>query len=661
MSIRVKYTHTKSPNGGFSVLGKGIRRMLENDDRFEVVETSPDMVLTYGMPDLVQNTHTDKPWIHYVVWESSRFPEDYVKIYKENTPDLILTASKYIRWVLDRDGIESSVWHHGIDDRFEYIDRRDDGVFTFYHYNAGEYRKGWEIVALAFTHEFHVDEPVGLVMKGRELGEMKFAMKQEEQVFDHPLIETIIGHVSDDKMVELSNVADCFVFPCFDEETKLVTPNGIIKYQDIEIGQKVFSFNAEGVMQEDTVLDKVVYDYDGDMVHFKNQKIEQMVTPNHRVYYKTPKDRNNYKVRQAGDFLNLKSRYYLPQAFKWIGKDEDYTDTTEYNNQFHTARLLPEKVKTEDLLYVIGWYISEGSHSSDGIVISNTDEKKLDRVKSILTEWGMKYTYKQDVNLTFYSKALDKLLIECGVGAKNKCIPKKYLEYSARLLKHLYDGMMLGDGTRGGNHVSYYTSSDKLKDDFLVLCTKLGFSAKARKRCQEGDSIEGRGLPYRENWMIDISEIQHEGTIKCNKHISSVPYKGKVWCIVTKNENMLVERNGRITGSGNCKGEGWGLPPCEMMATGVPAIIPKAHSLLEFFDEDDTIEVGLDGFLNSAPRYPGYLMHCSIADLRRKMRWAFENQGKCKEMGKMASERIKRDFNWRKIADDFYNLVKQVA
>lgn len=329
--MKVLYIFTNAKNGGFGVLGNAIKKMFEGFGWQVTDKYAPDinLIFTYGMPDVVDKVQEiykgkKKPFhIQYTVWESSEFPQEWADKYKEAKIDLVLTASDYIKVAMENVGLKPVKWQHGIDERFKFKERLDDGVFTFYHYNAFEFRKGWEIVLEAFTEEFDIEEPVKLVLKGRELRECRWIVP--ETVTDissfkiHPLVEVVTGHVSDERMVELSDTADCFVFPA--------------------------------------------------------------------------------------------------------------------------------------------------------------------------------------------------------------------------------------------------------------------------------------------------------------------------------------------------KGEGWGLPPCEMMAVGCPAIIPNFHSFTEFFNPEDTIEVKLDGYLNAEPRYRGYLIHCSVDDLRKKMRWAFENQDKVKEMGRKASERIHRDFNWKKIGLDFLQIV----
>jgi glycosyltransferase involved in cell wall biosynthesis len=239
--IRVHFNHTRANNGGYGVLGRGIRGMLEESNQFDLVmyngerlkPDEPELYFSYGMPDVIEqrkhyHKHTRMPHVHYCVWESSKLPEYYIKSLKK--VDLVLTATRYTKNSLIKQGIKNvEVWHHAIDDRFEHRKPLNDGVFTFLHYNGYEFRKGTEVLIRAFTEEFGVNEPVKLVIKARERDygawyckPVKYWTKdliakrdsgEEMYKLDHPLIEEKIGHLTDEAMVHMLKQADCFVFP----------------------------------------------------------------------------------------------------------------------------------------------------------------------------------------------------------------------------------------------------------------------------------------------------------------------------------------------------------------------------------------------------------------------------------------------------------------
>jgi glycosyltransferase involved in cell wall biosynthesis len=215
--MRIYFDTTESRNGGFSILSNGIRNGLLKAGH-ELVQERPDVCFTYGIPDRAveaRKKFPKIPLIYYTVWESSIYPDKYTEAVKEAKVDLVLTAAKFTQWVLKRNGIKSKVWHHGIDDRWEYKERRDDGIFTFLHYNAYEWRKGWEIVLGAFLEEFSREEPVKLILKARERDNAEYIIPINSQDNKLPFtnVEEILGHISDEAMVDMLERADCGVFP----------------------------------------------------------------------------------------------------------------------------------------------------------------------------------------------------------------------------------------------------------------------------------------------------------------------------------------------------------------------------------------------------------------------------------------------------------------
>jgi hypothetical protein len=84
------------------------------------------------------------------------------------------------------------------------------------------------------------------------------------------------------------------------------------------------------------------------------------------------------------------------------------------------------------------------------------------------------------------------------------------------------------------------------------------------------------------------------------------------------------------------------------MATGMPAIIPNAHGLTEYFNPDYMYEVKVKETCPALySRYKGMdvgnMVVCDVDDLRKKMRWCYEHQQEGIDMGKRASEYVK---NW---------------
>lgn len=76
---------------------------------------------------------------------------------------------------------------------------------------------------------------------------------------------------------------------CYSEDTEILTENGFKKYSEVQVGEKLATFNSvsETIEYQD-YTDPVVYYYDsaehGEMYHFISKEIDAFVTPNHNMF-----------------------------------------------------------------------------------------------------------------------------------------------------------------------------------------------------------------------------------------------------------------------------------------------------------------------------------------------------------------------------------------
>lgn len=121
---------------------------------------------------------------------------------------------------------------------------------------------------------------------------------------------------------------------------------------------------------------------------------------------------------------------------------------------------------------------------------------------------------------------------------------------------------------------------------------------------------------------------------------------------------------GRFYTAGHCflwpsRGEGFGLPPLEALACGVPVIATDYSSHTEFLKKDGVALPGVELLKYHLTPYDGTdsiyysgfeWAEPDVNDLRTKMRKVFENRDEYKRAALKSSEIVRRDWTWEKSA-----------
>lgn len=110
------------------------------------------------------------------------------------------------------------------------------------------------------------------------------------------------------------------------------------------------------------------------------------------------------------------------------------------------------------------------------------------------------------------------------------------------------------------------------------------------------------------------------------------------------------------------RGEGFGLPPLEAMATGLPAIIADNTGMSDYADPHYNLAVKT---ARTAPaqRYPhkwgfvGNWHEPDYEELKQYMKWCYENQAEAKEMGKRASKWVHENWTYDNTAQKIVNAI----
>lgn len=245
----------------------------------------------YHYPEHVVKLKTPYKII-YTMFESTKMPDDWGKYLK--MANLVLTPSQFCADIMQKQfGITAKVVPHGYSKNdFSYIERQEDDVFTFLHYDAFKYRKGWDIVFNAFTKEFADDEPVKLILKTTQPQTLPF--------HEYKNIEVVRQVMSRNEMRALMARSDCFVYPSRGEGY------GLPPLEAAATGMQVITVNAHGIAQ-----------------YFNSKFMVGVAHGESRARYDNPKlkglDLGNYSEVSSADLAQAMRECYLD----WKAKKPD--------------------------------------------------------------------------------------------------------------------------------------------------------------------------------------------------------------------------------------------------------------------------------------------------------------------------------------------------
>jgi len=146
-----------------------------------------------------------------------------------------------------------------------------------------------------------------MLMYEDRLQEAQFAIATRHIV---PLTVVKIGDPATGWIPEQGEIDDVKEMFCHDEETEVLTDKGFKRYDKVEEYDKIGCFNRETEgLEYHKPLEKFVFDYNGEMIHFKSLSNDIKVTPNHRMLVRT-RNKGSWKIVRAdkvNDFDHFRS------------------------------------------------------------------------------------------------------------------------------------------------------------------------------------------------------------------------------------------------------------------------------------------------------------------------------------------------------------------
>jgi hypothetical protein len=354
-------------------------------------------------------------------------------------------------------------------------------------------------------------------------------------------------------------------FYCYDKETEILTDKGWKYFKDLDKTEKIATLNLKTNLVEYYKPFKYIKNYfKGELIYEKTKRMNLLVTPNHRMLIKIGHHRNlkNYFFTEARNLEKYKEVLYK-RDFPFQGHYKKYFILPEIiskqncwtiNKKYHLKNIVipAKKILMNDWLEFLGWFLSEGWCGCNGhnyrIVISQSHKQNPEKCKNIednLKRCGFKYykLYTKDcINYTISNKQLYSYLKVLG-KAKEKFIPREFLNLSTKQSRILLDTLIKGDGSikKKTNYKVYNTSSLRLANDVSELALKIGYVPYLFSR--KSGFINSLG------YVIHLNRTST--SLVKNYRREKIPYNDYVYCVEVPNHLIYVRRKGQSCWSGN--------------------------------------------------------------------------------------------------------------
>ena len=337
---------------------------------------------------------------------------------------------------------------------------------------------------------------------------------------------------------------------CYDSATEILTEDGWVAFADLRPRAHVATLNPEGKVEYHVPDEYIAQPYVGELLRFTNAKFDFCVTPNHWLYVRSKTGRLK--------FLRADEERHWP-AWKIItggdfsGEEQEWF---ELGAPPRNAKVSVERVRMDDWLEFLGYYLSEGcvhirrrfrvvggtdyNIADYNILIAQENPVGRAKIAACLRRLGFNFFQSDDHQFRICSKQLAAILEPLGRSG-DKYIPREFLQLSPRQSQILFDALIIGDGSQRGNCYAYYSKSKRLADDVQELAIRCGYAASVVSHAV------GRDL-YRVNIRPAV-----EAKLVAPKRVY---YAGKVYCVNVRNHVICVRRSGRAAWCGNCYDEG---------------------------------------------------------------------------------------------------------
>ena len=376
---------------------------------------------------------------------------------------------------------------------------------------------------------------------------------------------------------------------CYSSDTKVLTNRGFIFFKDLTTEDLVAQVLNNGSYEFVKPLKIVNEHYKGKMYHFKDHhgKVDQLVTPNHRMIYKQINSSDSSVITEKVVFA------------------EDMKQKGNHLNYFERSAKAQNKGRSlTNLERLLIAFQADGSYSTgcmNSVRFSFSKQRKIDRLTNILSESKIPFKVydlsdgKKEFNITISKEILlkDFSWVDTSDLCSNWC--EEFLEE----LKH-WDSSVRNEG-----RFKYDTTTKSCSEVIELIALSAG---KGVLTTESEDNRQDHFSNVFTSNILNNNKCGGQSWIK-----EEIDYDDTVHCVQVPTGRLIVKRNRSIMVCGN---------------SGDPVLITAGYNIYHHQDGDsiqDSIEK-IEHFPFSSPTPEVFCMNGRYYDIRSGFNMSSENQ-----------------------------------
>lgn len=327
---------------------------------------------------------------------------------------------------------------------------------------------------------------------------------------------------------------------CFDDKTEILTPSGWKLFKDLNDSDLVAQVDTDNnmMMSYVTPTARIALPYKGKMMSVKSLTIDQMITPEHRMYFKSEwkyyHAKSQWQVDMAANVFNIQGRFVIPKAVS--------SQVEGIEREYYLGDI---PVTSEQYAKFMGIWMAEGCVTADyKTVITQNPGEVADEIRQLLNEIGIKYWEGHTPSGCIQFTSANRKLAEhfkLYQHSTNRVPEQSIKEMHHDNIKQYLRWYWMGDGSTDKKSGARYfhTSSKELADFTQILSMMIGKTGNVSQ-------YEYNGTRYV------FRESDKQVAIVGSNNRSTVDYDGIVYCVSVPTGAILIRRNGVPSISGNC-------------------------------------------------------------------------------------------------------------